>query len=327
MKNILITGGTGFLGSNLAIALVKEGYKVRILRRLESDLRAIGDTDVEHCFGDVRDIASIRRAIKGCDTIFHTAGCISYWRKERQMMMDVNVAGTRNMVNACMEVDVEKFVYTSSVGAIGFRTDGKLADEQNEFNWGAYDVGYNISKYHAEQEVLRGVNSGLPAVIVNPSAIIGPRDLHFRSGQILRDVYRKRIFYYTGGSMNVVSVDDVVRGHLQAARRGRIGQRYILGGENLTIREIMEITAETIGGIKPLFKLSNGTVKVLGVIFESFGNLFNVKPLMTRELAAGVGIQMQFTSEKAQRELEYSIAPFQEGLQNAFSWYKEHRML
>ncbi len=327
MKNVLVTGGTGFLGSNLARTLVEEGCNVRILRRPESDLRAIDNTDVEHCIGDVRDSASLRRVTKGCDTVFHTAGLISYWRKERATMMDVNVVGTRNMVDASLEAGVDRFVYTSSVGAIGFRKDGEPADEQNEFNWDTYDVGYNISKFRAEQEVIRGVQAGLPAVIVNPSAIIGPRDIHFRSGQILRDVYQKRIFYYTEGSINVVYVDDVVHGHLEAARRGSIGQRYILSGENLTVREMVEITAETIGGIRPLFKLPTGAVRTLAVVVESVSTLFNKQPWITQELTAGVGVALQYSSEKAQRELGYTITPFREAVQNTFLWYREHNML
>ncbi|MCI0706464.1 MAG: SDR family NAD(P)-dependent oxidoreductase [Ignavibacteriae bacterium] len=211
MRNVLITGGTGFLGSNIAHALLNEGCHVRILRRPSSDLRAIDSADIEHCIGDVRDLDSIRRALKGCDTVFHTAALISYWRKERETMMDVNVRGTRNIVEASIEAGVERFVHTSSIAAIGFRTDGQPADETNTFNWDKYDVGYRISKHRAEMEIRDGVRRGLPAVMVNPSVIIGPRDIHFHGGQVLRDIARKRIFYYTEGLMNIVYVDDVVR--------------------------------------------------------------------------------------------------------------------
>ncbi len=327
MKNVLVTGGTGFIGSNLALALLKEGCRVRILRRANSDLRAIGNADVEHCIGDILDPASIRRALKGCDTVFHTAAIISYWRKERPEMMEVNVTGTRNMVNACIEAGVEKFVHTSSVAAIGFRTDGKPADEDNAFNWDEYDVGYRISKHLAEQEVFRGVKLGLPAVLVNPSVVIGQRDIHVHGGQIIRDVARKRIFYYTSGGMNVVYVDDVVRAHLQAARQGRIGERYILGGENLALREIFYTVAMIAGGIKPLFKLPSVAAKTLAATVEAIGNILNVKPWVTRELLAGIGMQTLFTSEKAQRELGYRTTPFREALQKTFEWYRENGYL
>jgi len=327
MKNVLVTGGTGCLGSNLALALLKEGCTVRILRRQNSDLRAIGNAEVEHRIGDVRDIASIRRAIQGCDTVFHTAACISYWRKERPVMMEINVAGTRNMVNASLEVGVERFVHTSSVAAIGFRPDGEPADETNRFNWDVYDVGYRISKYQAEQEIQRGVKLGLPAVIVNPSVIMGPRDIHFHGGQILRDVYRRRIFYYTEGGMNVVSVADVVRGHLQAARVGRIGERYILGGANVTLKELFQTSAEITGGIKPLFRLPTKAVQALAVLVETIGNLLKRRPWLSRELVAGLGLPTRFTSEKAERELGLTTTPFQTALQETFEWYTKNGYL
>ncbi len=327
MKNVLVTGGTGFIGSNLALALLKEGCHVRILRRANSDLRAIGTADVEHCIGDVRDIESIRRALKGCDTIFHTAALISYWRKERPAMMDVNVAGTCNMVTACIEAGVEKFVHTSSVAAIGFRTDGKPADEDNIFNWDAYDVGYRISKHLAEREVLRGIKLGLPAVIVNPSVVIGPRDIHVHGGQIIRDVARKRVFYYTQGTINVAYADDIVRGHLQAARQGRVGERYILGGENLTLREVFYTTATLTGGIKPLFNLPTAAAQTLAATVETIGNVLNIKPWVTRELLAGIGLQTFFTSEKAQRDLGYSMTPFREAVRKTHAWYRENGFL
>lgn len=327
MKTVLVTGGTGFIGSNLAIALLKEGCHVRILRRANSDLRAIGTADVEHCIGDILDPASIRRALQGCDTVFHTAAFISYWRKERQQLMEVNVTGTRNMVEVSLETGIEKFVHTSSIAAIGFRNDGKLINEQDEFNWHIYDVGYRISKHHAEQEVLRGVKRGLPAVIVNPSVVIGPRDIHVHGGQIVRDVARKRIFYYTDGGMNVVYVDDVVRGHLQAARQGRIGERYILGGENLTVREIFEATATITGGLKPFFRLPNVIVQSLAAFFETIGTIAHVRPWITRDLVASVGLQTWFSSEKTQRELNYTITPFHVAVQKTFAWYQENGYL
>lgn len=327
MKNVLVTGGTGFIGSNLALALLKEGCHVRILRRANSNLRAIGNADVEHCIGDILDPASIRRALKGCDTVFHTAAFISYWRKERQQLMEVNVTGTRNLVQASLDIGIEKFVHTSSIAAIGFRNDGKLINEQDEFNWHLYDVGYRISKHYAEQEVLRGVKLGLPAVIVNPSVVIGPRDIHVHSGQIVRDVARKRIFYYTDGGMNVVYVDDVVRGHLQAARQGRIGERYILGGENLTVREIFEAIATITGGLKPFFRLPNAIVQSLALLFETLGTLTGSRPWVTRDLVASVGRNMWFTCENARRELGYAVTPYRDAVKQTFAWYRENGYL
>ena len=327
MRNVLVTGGTGFVGSNLALALLHRGCHVRILRRPNSNLHAIGDADVEHCLGDVRDEASLSRAMKGCDTVFHTAAIVSYWRREREEMYEVNINGTRNIVRACLLHGVEKLVHTSSIAAIGFRRNGGEADEDNEFNWEQYDVGYRISKHRAEQEILRGVKLGLAAVIVNPSVIIGPRDIHFHGGQIVRDVYRKRVFYYIQGGINVVSVEDVVNGHLQAARRGRTGERYILSGENLTHREIFSITAEEVGGIPPFFRLPLIIARTVGVGAEVLGEIAGGRPWITRELLAGAGLFNYYTCRKAEQELRYSHTSFREAVRRTFEWYKLHGYL
>ena len=327
MKNVLVTGGTGFVGSNLAIALLREGCNVRILRRPESDLRAIGSADVEHRLGDVRDIESLRSAMNGCDTVFHTAALVSYWRKDRERMYEINIHGTRNVVTAALESGIQKFVHTSSVAAVGFPETGNWADETNRFNWEPFDVGYRISKHRAEQEVLRGVESGLPGVIVNPSIVVGPRDIHFNGGQIIRDIFKKRLFFYIDGGMNIVHVNDVVRGHIAAAKRGRIGERYILCGENLRIRELFRATAEIVGGIEPRIKLTAPIVRSVALLAELGGSLTKTKPWLTRELVARAGTSYYFSSAKAQRELGYTIKPFRTAIEDAFEWYKVNRFL
>jgi dihydroflavonol-4-reductase len=242
-------------------------------------------------------------------------------------MMEVNVVGTRNVVDACLEMGIKKFVHTSSVAAVGFRTDGGLVDEGTEFNWHLYDVGYRIAKHRSEQEVLRGVKLGLPAVIVNPAVVVGPRDMKFRGGQIIRDVYNKRVFYYVDGGMNVVSVDDVVRGHIAAARQGRIGERYILGGENLTHRTIFTMAAEVTGGIKPLFRLPSWCVRFVASVVEAVATLLGTRPWVTRELVAALGMTSWFDIRKAKRELAYSVTPVRAALEQTFDWYRRHRML
>ncbi len=327
MKTALVTGGTGFLGSNLAIALLREGYRVRILRRPSSDLRAIGDADVEHCLGDVRDPAAVLGAVKGCDTVFHTAAMVSYWRRERQEMFDVNIGGTWNVVHACLAAGVRRLVHTSSIAAVGFSEDGVPVDETCPFNWGSSDVGYRISKRESEAIVLQAARRGLPAVVVNPSLIIGPRDVHFNAGQIIRDVYRRRIFYYVGGGTNVVDVDDVVRGHIAAAHRGRIRERYLLTGENLTHREILSITADVVGGIRPLLWFPMPVARGIALISEGMGNLLNRRPWMPIELVRGLDRVCWYSSAKAERELGFTVTTFRESIRKTFVWYRENGFL
>ena len=327
MKNVLVTGGTGFLGSNLAAGLVKEGCNVRILRRAGSSLRALGSLQVEHAIGDVLDIDSLRQATKGCDTVFHTAAIISYWKKERPMMHEVNVLGTRNVAQACLENGVRRLVHTSSTAAVGFPENGSLADETIPFNWEPYDVGYRNSKHQAEKEILRAVKQGLDAVMVNPTVIIGPRDIHFHGGQLIRDIHKKRIFYYVRGEMSVVYVEDVVRGHLLAARRGRTGERYILSGENMSRREIISIIASVVGGIRPLFRMPQSFITAVTSAAELAAGVLNRRPWVTRELLAGSNLSYHLSCRKAQEELGYTFIPFREAVEKTYAWYKEQGML
>ena len=327
MNNILVTGGTGFLGSNLAASLLEQGCSVRILRRPGSDLRAIGTLDVEHALGDVRDIGSLLKAMKGCDTVFHTAAIISHWRKERPLMFDVNIMGTHNVVEACLQLGIRRLIHTSSTAAIGFPEHGSLADETCRFNWEPYDVGYRISKHQAEMEIHRGVKLGLDAVMVNPTVIIGPRDIHFHGGQLIRDVYKRKIFYYVRGGMSIAYVDDVVQGHLLAARYGRTGERYILSGENLSRREVIGTIAEIVGGIKPLFRLPTSIVKIVATASEFIANVLQRRPWVTRELLAGSNLSYHLSCSKAQSELGYTFTPFREAVQKTFTWYREHGLL
>lgn len=324
---VLVTGGTGFVGSNLARTLLEEGNEVRILRREHSDLRALGSIEVEHAVGDVRDYEAVRQAVRGCDIVYHTAAMVSYWKRQRQVMFDININGTRNVVRACLESGVQKLIHTSSIAAIGYRADGSPADEETPFNWDKYDIGYRISKYKSEQIVLEGVKNGLFAVIVNPSVIIGPGDIHFHGGQIIRDVRKKRIFYYVEGGANIVYVADVVRGHLAAATRGRNGERYLLCGENLTHRAILTVVAEVVGGIRPHIRLPHPFVRLLAFTSEGIGNLTNRKPWITRELAASMPLYSWFASTKATRELNYVATPFREAVALTYQWYRANGLL
>lgn len=242
-------------------------------------------------------------------------------------MEAVNVGGTRNVVDACLRAGVERMVHTSSVAAIGFPGHDMTADESTQFNWERYDIGYRNTKWAAEQEIARGVKLGLNAVMVNPSVVIGPRDIHFHGGQLIRDIYRKRIFYYVRGGMNVVYVDDVVRGHLIAAQLGRTGERYILSGESLSHREIISTIADVVGGLQPLFRLPSTAVTTVAFFSELAGALLNKKPWVTRELFAGSGFRYHFSCKKAESELGYSFIPFRQAVLNTFEWYKAHGLL
>jgi len=326
MKTILITGGTGFVGSNLAEELLRRGYAVRILRRETSDLRAIAGMPVEHRIGDVRDLESLKRAMDGCDTVFHTAALVTFERSKAALQWEINVHGTRNVVDACLAANVERLVHTSSIAALGHPPDGELATEETPFNWNQ-TWGYKYSKHKAEDEILAGVARGLHAVIVNPSVIIGERDIHFHGGDILRRVLKKQVPFYINGGMNVVYVGDVVRGHIAAAECGRVGERYILGGENLTHKEIFTRTALTLGVRPPLAALPIPLLRFAASVIERGSKLVGIEPMITREMIAGAGRKNWYSSAKAQRELGYTVTPFDEALRRTYAWYTKSGLL
>lgn len=326
MTTVLVTGGTGCIGSNLAARLVESGHRVRILRRETSDLRAIAGVEVEHYIGDVRDQESIQTAARGCDVIFHTAAIVSFSRKRRALQHEVNVSGTRNVVNACLGAGVRRLVHTSSVAAVGYAGSGALATEEVAYNWGEAH-GYRYSKHLSELEILDGVRHGLDAVIVNPSVVVGERDIYFHGGQIIRDIRSGRIPFYVDGGMNIVYTGDVVKGHILAAEKGRVGERYILAGENLTHKEIFERTADLVHGKRPMGKLPLGVLKIAASAIEGLSSLMGVEPLITRELALNAGRLNWFSSAKAERELGYTASSFDHAINAAYRWYLEKGFL
>lgn len=326
MKTVLITGGTGFIGSNLAAKIVERGISVRILRRPQSDPRAIMGIDVKQCPGDVRDITSLKEAMSGCDTVFHAAAMVTFERKKREEQYETNVLGTRNVVEACLATGIQRLVHTSSVAAIGYPEQGQLADEKTEYNWGSSN-GYKNSKHRAELEIHEGLRRGLDAVMVNPSVVLGERDVRFHGGQLIRDIKKGRVPFYIDGGMNVVYVGDVVEGHISAALRGKRGERYILCGENLTHREIFARTAALVGGRAPIAKLPLPLLRIGGKIVETISALIGVEPLITSDLTSGAGRHNWFSCEKAKRELGYSVTPFDETIAAAYRWYREQGLL
>ena len=327
MKNVLITGGTGFIGSNLAAVLLDAGYNVRILRRSSSNLFNVARLGVEHAIGDVRDKASLKKAMMGCDTVFHTAAIVSFWKPMHDAQYDVNVLGTRNVVEAALETGIGRLVHTSSIAAVGYPTDGGYSDEAALFNWQSVGSGYKNSKHLAELEIGTGVARGLDAVIVNPGVVIGPGDVHFSGGKIIRSVKKHLALFYIQGGMNIVYVSDVVRGHIAAALKGQPGERYILGGENLTHKEAFRLTAEVVGGIVPRVRMPLAILKFIARFFDAAGMLLNREPMVTSELFSGAGKYNWYSSAKAQRELGYTITPFREAVAKTYDWYMKEGLL
>lgn len=324
---IAITGGNGFIGSQLAAALSERGHLVRVLVRPSCDLTNLRSLTVEHCPGDVRDLDSLLRAFDSCELVFHTAAVVSFWKPLYQLQHEVNVLGTRNVVTAARRTGVRRLVHTSSIAALGHPVDGLLADETNAFNWDGSVAGYKRSKYEGELEIRQGIERGLDAVIVNPAVVIGPGDIHFNGGDFIRSVARGFVPFYIHGGGNIAFVEDVVRGHINAAEKGRTGERYILGGENLTHRQIFQTIAQIIGKPAPRIPIPVAVVKAAARILDMIGTVIGKKPLLTPELVAGAGLHNWYSTAKAERELGYTITPFRTAVQRTYDWYKSEGLL
>jgi len=247
MPRALITGGTGFIGSNIALRLLELGWKVRILERPGASRLLLEDGPFEHVTGDLLEPDSLRAAMESVEVVFHAAGVVDHWRQGLERMHRVNVEGTRHVVEAALAAGVERVVHTSSTAALGIHPDS-VADETFEFNVAPGQFAYGFSKSQAEGVVLDAVRKGLPAVIVNPTTVIGPRDIRKVSSGVVVEVARHCAPpLIPPGGTNVVAIWDVVHGHIEAALKGRVGERYILGGENMTYLQLYRAIAEVVG--------------------------------------------------------------------------------
>jgi len=251
MPRALITGGTGFIGSNIALRLLELGWKVRVLERPGASRLLLGDGPFEYATGDLLEPDGLLAAMREVDVVFHAAGVVDHWRQGLERMHRVNVEGTRHVVEAALAAGVDRVVHTSSTAALGIHPDS-VADETFEFNVAPRQFAYGFSKLQAEGVVLEAVRKGLPAVIVNPTTVIGPRDIHKVSSGVVVEVARHCAPpLIPPGGTNVVAICDVVHGHVEAALKGRVGERYILGGDNMTYLQLYRTIADVVGcGVK-----------------------------------------------------------------------------
>ena len=252
----LVTGSTGFIGAAVARCLLERGVEARVLVRRDSDLGNLQGLKVEQAYGDLRNAHSLRQAFAGCRHLYHVAAHYAFWAKDPRIFYDINVTGTRNLMEAARDAGVERIVYTSTIGAIGLPPGGGLGTEETPVSLGQMVGHYKRSKYLAEQEVLTLARAGLPVVIVNPSAPVGARDIKpTPTGQVIVDFMKGRMPAYIETGMNLIDVDDVAVGHLRAMEKGRIGERYILGNQNLMLREVFALLSRLTGVPAPTIKL------------------------------------------------------------------------
>jgi dihydroflavonol-4-reductase len=315
----LVTGASGFLGWHIARLLTERGHRVRALCRPSSELREL---DVERATGDLRDPASLASAVQGCELVFHLAADYRLWSKNPRDLYDSNVEGTRHLLDAAGRAGVERIVYTSTVGCIGL-PEGQSGDEQTPVSIADMAGHYKRSKWLAEQVALEKARAGLPVVIVNPTAPVGDHDWKpTPTGKIVVDFLCDKLPAFVDTGLNLVDARDVAMGHVLAAERGRIGERYILGCENLTLEQILGRLAKLSGKTAPKIKIPYALALAAGMITTAMANLTGKEPLAPLEAVKMARKKMFASHAKASRELGFAPGPVDAALERAIAWFR-----
>jgi dihydroflavonol-4-reductase len=322
---VLVTGATGFVGGAVTRALVRAGIDVRVLARPSSDLGNVEGLAVEQVTGDLRDPVSLRTALTGCQQLYHVAAHYALWAKDPAIFYDINVTGTRSLLEAARDVGIERTVYCSTIGAIGLPPDGGLGTEETPVFLEQMAGHYKRSKYLAEQEVLKLAKEGLPVVIVNPSAPVGGGDVKpTPTGQVIVDFMKGRMPAYIETGMNIIDVDDVAAGHLLAMEKGRQGERYILGCKNLMLREVFEILSRLTGVKAPTIKLPRLAILPLAYVNQWIANITGQPPRIPLEGVKMAKYKMHYDCSKGIRDLGLPQTPPEIALEKAVRWFRDH---
>ena len=321
----LVTGATGFVGSHIARRIASTGERVRALVRPTSRREALEGVTAEFVEGDLRDAASLGRAMQGVDRVFHVAADYRLWTRRPEELYESNVEGTRKLLEAAQRAGVKRIVYTSTVATIAVTREGALPDEGTRAELGEMIGHYKRSKFLAEEEAKKAAAAGAPVVIVNPTAPVGPGDWKpTPTGKIIVDFLNGKMPAYVDTGLNVVPVEDVAAGHLLAAEKGRTGERYILGGRNMTLKEILDALAAITGKAAPRLRLPHAVALAAGYADEVYSRLAGREPKIPMEGVKMSRHRMFVTSDKAARELGYAPGPVEKALERGVRWYEDH---
>ena len=323
---VFITGATGFVGAHVARKYAAEGASLRLLTRKTSRLEALAGLNAETVVGDLREPSSLRSALEGCDALVHVAADYRLWVRDPQEMYAANVDGTRELLKMAREAEVQRVVYTSSVATMGFRSDGTIVNEDTPVGLDDMIGHYKRSKFLGEQEAIKAAQAGQHVMILNPTTPIGPGDAKpTPTGRIIVDFLNRKFPAYVDTGLNLVDVDEVARMHVVALERGTPGERYILGGENLTLKQILDRMSAITGLPSPKTKVPHAVAMAFAFFDETItGRLRGKEPRATVE-AVRMGKKMMFASSaKAERDLGFKVLPIYNALRAAIDWFVEH---
>jgi dihydroflavonol-4-reductase len=323
---VFLTGATGFVGSHVAQAYAAEGAELRLLTRATSKLKAIEDLAAEVVVGDLREPEGLRTALRGCDALVHVAADYRLWVRDPKEMYAANVNGTRELLRIAREEGVAKVVYTSSVATMGFRADGSIVDESTPVSLAEMIGAYKRSKFMAEQEAIAAAREGQHVMILNPTTPIGPGDAKpTPTGRIIVDFLNRKFPAYVDTGLNLVDVGEVARMHVVAVDRGTPGERYILGGENLTLKQILDRMSAITGLPSPTMKAPHAVAMVFAFFDETItGRLLGKEPRATVEEVRLARKHMFASSAKAERDLGFRVLPVYNAMRAAIEWFVAH---
>jgi dihydroflavonol-4-reductase len=318
----LVTGAAGFLGSHVARQLVARGENVRVLMRASSSNRAISDLSLEYVTGDLRDVASLERAMSGVQRVFHVAADYRLWAKKPQDIYDSNVGGTKNLLSAAKTAGVEQLIYTSTVATIAVDRP-ELPNELTDSKLDEMVGHYKRSKWMAEQEILQAAQAGLPAIVAMPTTPVGPWDWKpTPTGKIVLDFLNGKMPGYVETGLNFVGVEECAAGHLLVAEHGKIGERYLLGGENLTLKQLLDMLAKITGLTAPSMKIPLGVALGVAYVESAFSRLIGKEPGIPVEGVRIAQHVMFVDASRAQRELGFRSGSVPAALERAVRWYQ-----
>jgi dihydroflavonol-4-reductase len=319
-----VTGATGFVGSHVARVLAEQGADLRLLVRSGSDPKNIEGLKADRVVGDLCDPASLEKAMAGCDVVFHVAADYRLWVRDPERMYRANVEGTRAILKAALQNGVRRVVYTSSVATMGFSSNGHVADENSPVSLENMIGPYKRSKFLAEEVAIEAGHSGMDVVVVNPSTPVGERDIKpTPTGRIILDFLKKKFPAYVDTGLNLVDVSECAHGHVAALEKGRSGERYILGGENLTLKQIRDKLAVITGLPSPKVRVPYVVALATGVVDEILtGRILKREPRATIDAVRMGRKKMFVSSSKAARELGWKIVPVDNALRCAVEWFR-----
>jgi len=327
---IAMTGATGLLGGNLAVEASKAGYEVRATKRSTSQTSHLDAWDIDWHEASLSDTDAMTKAFDGCDVVFHCAAAVSIQFEVKDWIHQANIEGTRNVLRAVQEADVGRLVHCSTVGAIGLSTDGEPCDETQVWNMPDFGLGdaYVTTKFQSQRDVLDAAEEGLDALVVNPTYMIGPYDPRPSSGEIVVQLVQQKLPGYTLGKNNFVDVRDVARGMLAAAKKGKRGEKYILGGRNMTYKKFFDVVCDVARIPRINKRMSPLVASIAGKTGDLYARVTNKEPLLNSATVRwGHTPRFIFTSEKAERELGYEISPLEPAIEDAITWFQQHDMI